>query len=289
MSIPTETEQSLKSKPAYFSNLPANFWLAASITLVVISLLTIYIVVLRSHTIEIEHKTDGIAVLLGVLTLAAGAVTVWISWLIKEEAREISLNIITENRESIYFGMRLPLLQSITKTGYTWAAAVAAQKLASPETPSPAFSFSKHVAEQASRALWEMQPKAGGNQSTSPEFLEAKKLRDEVLLLILVFLQWPDFKRFSETAASLATERGEMVMKKIGSFLSIDEYKKLRNWLQELSVLDYDGIARLFKNDEKSHVANFKNLLMLVGSDSPDIQLFLFALTVYLDRVTVIS
>jgi len=76
------------------SNLKADHWLlfAISILLIAVFALVFLIAPPIPKSIELENKSDTLAVFIGCLTLVAAVLTIWVSWLVKEEAVNISEN-----------------------------------------------------------------------------------------------------------------------------------------------------------------------------------------------------
>jgi hypothetical protein len=82
---------------AWFSEWSSNFWLITVGVLILLAIIFIYFTVYYFHLYSFDEKTDGLAVFVGLLTLVAAAITLWVSWLIKEEAKSIGDSIITNS------------------------------------------------------------------------------------------------------------------------------------------------------------------------------------------------
>jgi len=91
----SNNEHNTNSGNDWFSEGSSNFWLVSAGGLILLGIFFVYITVYYFHLYSFDEKTDGLAVFVGLLTLVAAAITVWVSWLIKEEAKSIGDSIIT--------------------------------------------------------------------------------------------------------------------------------------------------------------------------------------------------
>lgn len=293
-----------EGKHAFFSGLSANFWLIISALLVLTGFIFIYYELIKLRAIGIDGKTDGVAVFIALLTLIAAAVTIWVSWLIKEEAQGISENLIRENKEAIKsqirenkeamnFQMRLPILRSMVVSGYKWASITA--KNVSKTWPDDEQGCEITLAKQAVELLAlhkelsipVVDAKEAQRVTESADFKSRfdrfmklhAQFKMELYSLILMFVQWPDFKLFSQALVNLIGDE-RIVKQEIDSLLTSDDIASLRAWVVRYKTSpDLRSVIEDAENGDG--VKNFKNIFVFLSSDTSEINNLTFALTVF--------
>jgi hypothetical protein len=186
---------------AILSHLSPNIWLlivavlVCFVIFVIFSIFDTHIQNLFYGKIKPDEGTDFPLLFIALVTFIVAAITVWVSWMIKEEAKGISENIINTNKELIreqtdrhnsviYFNTRLPILQLMLLDGMSFA-----------DTSARA----RFTAEQY--------PRMEEVKDLPATFDNQDKYRRSAQAIVVQFINaWPSFEKFAMNLAALAED-----------------------------------------------------------------------------------
>ena len=244
-------------KAGMFSGLPANFWLVFSFLLILFSIGFIWyeIVDVRSH-ISVDDHTDFPILIVAIVTLVAASITVWVSWMIKEEARGIGESIKEATVKSINFQTSFPIVRRLFDAGINHAVK----------------EHEKVVKLHAEKQLF----------LPFEEIMDCIKVRkhpDKVVNSLLSLLvnfthDWVQFKYFSDIFSKII-KLNFVGNKEMGFVLSPEDLKLIAEWLNDVNEKrKQEGELEKFFGQEgaaRKHFNIMHMLCLLFSSESNEI------------------